>query len=122
MTPITNKEPGDVIQDIQQECIEFGTLIDDTKDSSSQTNSHNNISTYWDLKQKEFDTYLKSKQDDMDRQQQAIDTKINNYGSACEASKTAFNQELDHEKSLRQQNKRDSQADHQHIKQCHDQE
>ena len=36
----------------------------------------------------------------MDRQQQAIDTKINNYGSACEASKTAFNQELDRMKNL----------------------
>ena len=36
----------------------------------------------------------------MDRQQQAIDTKINNYGLACEASKTAFNQELNRMKNL----------------------
>ena len=71
--PTKNQESGVIIAAMNQDCVDLGNLIDGSKDSSSQSNSLNNVTNYWDLKQKEFDAHFKAQQATMDRQQQIID-------------------------------------------------
>ena len=83
----TSIQTQDIIQNIHQDALNFATSIDNVNDSHPSDNSYDSISKFWDTKQREFETYMTIKHMD-------IDTKIANYGAACEASKHSFNKEL----------------------------